>query len=75
DKQAAERDAQLGAAERKLLAMWPDLRRAYSGDEYVVKIRDKEIRTQLTHTTLSGTTIRKVVLPPYEDDGEVLRWL
>jgi isobutyryl-CoA mutase len=66
DKQAAERDAQLGAAE---------LRRAYSGDEYVVKIRDKEIRTQLTHTTLSGTTIRKVVLPPYEDDGEVLRWL
>ncbi len=75
DKQAAERDAQLGATERKLLAMWPDLRRAYSGDEYVVKIRDKEIRTQLTHTTLSGTVIRKVVLPPYEDDGEVLRWL
>lgn len=75
EKQAAERDAQLGATERKLLGMWPDLRRAYSGDEYVVKIRDKEIRTALTHTTLSGTTIRKVVLPPYEDDGEVLRWL
>ncbi|WP_426396517.1 fused isobutyryl-CoA mutase/GTPase IcmF [Ralstonia sp. R-29] len=75
DKQAAERDAQLGATERKLLAMWPDLRRAYSGEEYVVKIRDKEIRTALTHTTLSGTVIRKVVLPPYEDDGEVLRWL
>ncbi|CAJ0881611.1 Fused isobutyryl-CoA mutase [Ralstonia mannitolilytica] len=75
DKQAAERDAQLGAAERKLLAVWPDLRRAYSGEEYVVRIRDKEIRTQLTHTTLSGTVIRKVVLPPYEDDGEVLRWL
>ncbi|HJV95655.1 MAG TPA: fused isobutyryl-CoA mutase/GTPase IcmF, partial [Albitalea sp.] len=75
DKLAAERDEQLGATERKLLAMWPDLRRAYSGDEYVVKIRDKEIRTALTHTTLSGTTIRKVVLPPYEDDGEVLRWL
>ncbi len=75
DKQAAERDAQLGATERKLLSMWPDLRRAYSGEEYVVKIRDKEIRTALTHTTLSGTVIRKVVLPPYEDDGEVLRWL
>ncbi|CAJ0691072.1 fused isobutyryl-CoA mutase/GTPase IcmF [Ralstonia mannitolilytica] len=75
DKQAAERDAQLGATERKLLAVWPDLRRAYSGEEYVVRIRDKEIRTQLTYTTLSGTVIRKVVLPPYEDDGEVLRWL
>lgn len=75
DAQAAERDARLGAAERKLLAMWPDLRRAYAGDEYVVKIRDRELRTPLTYTTLSGTTLRKVVLPPYEDDGEILRWL
>jgi methylmalonyl-CoA mutase len=47
---------------------------AYSGDEYVVKIRDKEIRTALTTTSLSGTKIRKVVLPRFEDDGEILRW-
>jgi len=72
---AGERDAALGAHERKLLAMWPEMRRAYGGDEYVVKIRDKELRTALTGKTLSGTTIRKVVLPRFEDDGEVLRWL
>ncbi len=72
---AAERDAALGAQERKLLAMWPEMRKAYGGDEYVVRIRDKEIRTALTGTTLSGTAIRKVVLPRFEDDGEVLRWL
>jgi methylmalonyl-CoA mutase len=59
----------------KLLAMWPDMRKAYAGDEYVVKIRDKEIRTSLVHTTLSGSKIRKVVLPQYEDDGEILKWL
>ena len=52
--------------------MWPDMQRAYAGDEYVVKIRDKEIRTGLVHTTLSGNKIRKVALPQYEDHGELL---
>ena len=51
------------------------MQKAYSGDEYVVKIRDREVRTKLTHKTLSGTTIRKVYLPRYEDHGELLKWL
>ncbi len=55
--------------------MWPEMRKAYAGDEYVVKIRDKEIRTALVHTTLSGNKIRKVALPQYEDHGELLKWL
>src|SRR5512141_663197 len=45
------------------------------GDEDVVKIRGSEIRTQLTTKSLSGTTIRKVALPGYEDHGEILKWL
>ncbi len=72
---AQTREQYLGAAERKLLAQWDDMQQAYAGDEYVVKIRDKEIRTALTHTTLSGNKIRKVALPRYEDDGERLKWL
>ncbi|MFZ9261193.1 MAG: cobalamin-dependent protein, partial [Limnohabitans sp.] len=72
---ASSREQYLGAAERKLLAQWDDMQRAYAGDEYVVKIRDKEIRTAITTTTLSGTKIRKVSLPRYEDDGERLKWL
>ena len=72
---AKAREAQLDAHSRKLLAMWPDMRKAYAGDEYVVKIRDKEIRTALTHTTLSGNKIRKVALPGYECHGELLKWL
>lgn len=75
DSLAAERDAALGALERKLLAMWPQMQQAYSGDDYVVKIRDKELRTRLVTTTLSGTKLRKVVLPRFEDEGEVLKWL
>ncbi len=72
---AEAREARLDPAAQKLLAQWPDMRKAYAGDEYVVKIRDKEIRTQLTHTTLSGNKIRKVSLPSYECHGELLKWL
>jgi len=65
----------LDAHSAKLLAMWPEMVKAYSGDVYVVKIRDKEIRTELVRTSLSGTKIRKVVLPTWEDHGELLKWL
>ncbi|MFM7706387.1 MAG: fused isobutyryl-CoA mutase/GTPase IcmF, partial [Rubrivivax sp.] len=72
---AAEREARLDPQARKLLAMWPDMQRAYAGDEYVVRIRDKEIRTALVHTTLSGSKIRKVALPGWACHGELLKWL
>jgi len=74
DALIAERDAALQARSKKLLDMWPRLKSSYGGDEYVVRIRDKEIRTALTTTSLSGTKVRKVALPSYDDDGEVLRW-
>ncbi|MBC7992339.1 MAG: methylmalonyl-CoA mutase, partial [Rhizobacter sp.] len=72
---ALEREARLDPHAKKLLDQWPQMQQAYSGDEYVVKIRDKEIRTALTTTTLSGTKVRKVALPGYEDHGEILKWL
>jgi len=72
---AQSRELQMDADARKLLVQWPAMQQAYAGDEYVVKIRDKEIRTALTVKSLSGTTIRKVALPKYEDHGEILQWL
>jgi isobutyryl-CoA mutase len=72
---AGKRTARMDTDARHLVAQWPDMQKAYAGDEYVVKIRDKEIRTALTSKSLSGTTIRKVALPQYEDHGEVLKWL
>jgi isobutyryl-CoA mutase len=74
DTLVADRDAKLDARSKRLLDMWPKTRAAYAGDEYVVKIRGKELRTALTTTSLAGTKVRKVVLPKFEDDGEVLRW-
>jgi len=72
---ATERSERQDPAARKLVAQWPEMQKAYAGDEYVVKIRDKELRTALTTKSLSGTTIRKVALPTYEDHGEILKWL
>jgi isobutyryl-CoA mutase len=72
---AVQREQQQEPAAKKLLVQWPQMRQAYSGDEYVVKIRDKEIRTALTTKSLSGTTVRKVSLPTWEDHGEILKWL
>lgn len=72
---ALQREERMDPSARKLLAQWPDMQKAYAGDEYVVRIRDKEIRTALTTKSLSGTPIRKVVLPTYEDHGEILKWL
>ncbi|WP_020655249.1 methylmalonyl-CoA mutase family protein, partial [Massilia niastensis] len=75
DDLITERDHAMDGGAKKLLAMWPDMQAAYAGEDYVVKIRDKEIRTRLVQRTLSGNPIRKVALPKYEDHGEVLRFL
>jgi methylmalonyl-CoA mutase len=75
DKLLAERAAKLEARAKKLLDIWPKVRASYTGDEYVVKIRDREIRYGLKYKSLSGTLIPKVCLPRYEDHGDLLKWL
>ncbi|MEO9102630.1 MAG: fused isobutyryl-CoA mutase/GTPase IcmF, partial [Burkholderiaceae bacterium] len=75
DDLAAQRESTLVPHAKKLLAQWPAMQAAYAGDEYVVKIRDKELRTTLVTQSLSGTPIRKVSLPKYQDHGEILKWL
>ncbi len=75
DSLIERREMLLDPRARKLLEIWPDVRKSYAGDEYVVKIRDSKKRTALKRTTLSGTQIPKVALPSYEDHGELLKWL
>src|SRR5437763_15467266 len=74
DALAAEKAAALEPEAKKLLDTWPATVKAYSGEEQVVKVRGKEIRTRLTTTSLSGTNVPKVALPRYECHGELLRW-
>jgi len=66
---------ELTAESKRILDNWQALKEAYAGDEFVTKVRDKEIRTILKTTSLSGTKIPKVALPKFEDYGEILRWV
>ena len=59
---------------REQIANWPAVVASYSGDELVVKARDKEIRTQLTRESLSGNKIPRVSLPRFTDHGELVRF-
>ena len=72
---ALEREERLNADARALLKDWPTLKADYSGDELVVKVRDKEIRSSLVTLSLSGTPVRKVALPTFHDHGDILQWL
>jgi isobutyryl-CoA mutase len=38
-------------------------------------VRDKELHTQLTRETLSGSKVNRVSLPPFRADEEILRFL
>jgi methylmalonyl-CoA mutase len=58
-----------------LIAGWPAVVESYSGDEQVVRVRDRELRTALTRESLSGSVIRRVALPRFTDHGELLRFL
>jgi methylmalonyl-CoA mutase len=58
----------------RLVGEWEEVKKAYSGDEFVFKVRDKEIRTKIKVKTLSGSYLPKIVLPKFEDPGEILRW-
>ncbi|HYX65416.1 MAG TPA: fused isobutyryl-CoA mutase/GTPase IcmF [Burkholderiales bacterium] len=74
EKLIAQKEGTLEPEAKRLLDSWPDTVKAYSGDEHVVTVRAREIRTRLTHTSLSGTHVPKVALPRFEDHGELLRW-
>ncbi len=64
----------LSEENRKQLKNWPELKKAYREEVMITKVRDKEIRTELATTTLSGTRIPRVCLPDYADYGEIIKW-
>ncbi|MEM7406668.1 MAG: fused isobutyryl-CoA mutase/GTPase IcmF [Pseudomonadota bacterium] len=75
DQLADERDASMDPRARKLLEAWPALAERYSADEFVVTIRDRELRTALSSESLCGTRITKVALPRYTSHADLLAWL
>ncbi len=59
----------------RILDNWPAKKAAYAADEYVYQVRGKEIRVPTFTKSLSHTRIPRVLLPKFEDWGEILRWV
>jgi methylmalonyl-CoA mutase len=58
-----------------LVQGWPAVVESYSGDEQIVRVRERDLRTRLARESLSGNAIRRVALPRYTDHGDLLRFL
>ncbi|CAN2042605.1 Isobutyryl-CoA mutase / P-loop GTPase [Candidatus Magnetomoraceae bacterium gMMP-15] len=67
-------DKELDKETKKLINQWPDVQKAYSRDEFIYKVRDREFRVPLYTESLSHKKIPKVVLPKFKDPGEIYRW-
>lgn len=60
---------------KRLLNEWPETVKKYKADDFIYKVRDKEIRQPLYYTSLSQLKVPKISLPRYEAWGDILRWL
>ena len=57
-----------------LIEKWDDLKQLYKNEDYLFKVRAKELVIK-THTkSLSQTDIPKISLPKYDAWGDLLRW-
>lgn len=52
-----------------------ELKKQFDAPELVFKVRDKEIRQSLRKTSLSGSSIKRVVVPDFKDWGERFKYL
>ena len=59
---------------KRMLENWDETVARYKADEYVYKVRDKEIRVPTYTESLSHTQIPRVVLPKHRDWGDILQW-
>ncbi|MBD1365462.1 methylmalonyl-CoA mutase family protein [Mucilaginibacter sp. ZT4R22] len=60
---------------KRLLKEWPETVAKYKAENFIYKVRDKEIKQPLYYTSLSQLSIPKISLPKYEAWGDILRWL
>ncbi|MBM7775201.1 methylmalonyl-CoA mutase [Actinokineospora baliensis] len=75
DRLVAEAQRRVDRDTEDLLAAWPSTVEQYRAEELVVKVRDKELHTQLWRETLSGNKVPRVALPRYDEQTSLTRFL
>lgn len=57
-----------------IILQWETEKQRYQADEYIFKVRDKEIRVSTHSLSLSQQKIPKIALPKYSAWGDILLW-
>ena len=71
----AEIELSLDGQCKKILDTWASKKSAYEQDEFIYKVRGKDVKVAAYHKTLSGNKIPRVILPKFKDWGEILKWV
>ncbi|MBW2180983.1 MAG: methylmalonyl-CoA mutase family protein [Deltaproteobacteria bacterium] len=74
-QEVKQADANIDPETKQGLKKWRGIKKAYTGDELIYTVRDKEIRVPLFNESLSHMKIPKIVLPKFKDPGEIFRWM
>ena len=73
--EAAAVESELDPHSLETVLGWEDLKARYSGDTFEYTVRGRKLTQPLTHESLAHTKIPRVVLPRYQDHGEILRFV
>ncbi len=60
---------------KRVLDTWEEKKAAYAADEFIYKVRTKEIKVPTFTKSLSHQKIPRVALPRFKDWGEILRYV
>jgi methylmalonyl-CoA mutase len=66
---------ELQPAIRTALETWEKTREQYKTEHYAYTVRNKTITVENYTTSLAGSRIPKVAVPPYSDWGDIVMWL
>ena len=66
--------ANLSGEQQRLLEGWKEKVARYQADEFVYKVRNKEIRVETFTKSLSHSRIPRIAVPKYSDWGDIVRW-
>ncbi|MCH2042888.1 MAG: methylmalonyl-CoA mutase family protein [Saprospiraceae bacterium] len=59
---------------QRTLDTWDEKVANYASDEFIYKVRNREIRVPTYTKSLSHTRIPRVSMPKFKDWGEIIRW-
>ena len=59
---------------KKILDNWDELKSKYKNDEFVYKVRGKDLKVKTHSKSLSNLDIPKICMPRYTAWGDVLKW-